>query len=542
MTTYTGTGSGPYGIAFDGTNMWTANYGGSSVTKITPSGTMTTYTGTGANPLAIAFDGANMWTPNQGNNSVTKITVGAYSSVTIPSSTWTYVAATINASNTYNLYINGALNQNCVTTIKPLSVCGNAANSFSGTMAYLMNSATTAPFYGNIDELRVSSTARSSGWIATEYSNQSNPSAFYTISQPNPAPTLTSIFPTSTVAGTGQLTITATGINFMSSSTIDWNGSALATTYVSSSSLSAVVSSTYVASAGTSSITIVNPTPGGGTSGSQTFTTVTGVTNISSVANQHWAWSDAIGWIDLYGTHNIFVTSTQLTGYASSSIGYISFDCGTSPSGNVCSTSNYKVTNNGGGTLSGWAWNDSIGWISLSCTNTSTCGTSNYDVYIDSSGNFHGFAWNDSIGWISFNCLDISASFCTNTSNYEVVTAWAPPGAKVGMLDSATFDTSSTSGGELNSVIWQGSLNGLPAGDVAFQFAVSNSTSGPWAFTGPDGTASTTYSGNPATPIPITNYTAYVGYRYFRYRVILTTNSTQNISPQVTGVSVDWSP
>lgn len=34
---------------------------------------------------------------------------------------------------------------------------------------------------GHIDELRVSSVVRSSGWIANEYANQSNPSGFYTI-------------------------------------------------------------------------------------------------------------------------------------------------------------------------------------------------------------------------------------------------------------------------------------------------------------------------------------------------------------------------
>ena len=47
MTNYTGTGSHPYEIAFDGTNMWTSNYGRNSVTKVFPNGTMTTYTGTG---------------------------------------------------------------------------------------------------------------------------------------------------------------------------------------------------------------------------------------------------------------------------------------------------------------------------------------------------------------------------------------------------------------------------------------------------------------------------------------------------------------
>ncbi|HUZ92624.1 MAG TPA: hypothetical protein VNG29_01350, partial [Candidatus Paceibacterota bacterium] len=72
-TTYTGTGSGPEGIAFDGTNMWTANFGDNSVTKITPTGAMTTYTGTGSGPERIAFDGTNMWTTNNTVNSVTKV-------------------------------------------------------------------------------------------------------------------------------------------------------------------------------------------------------------------------------------------------------------------------------------------------------------------------------------------------------------------------------------------------------------------------------------------------------------------------------------
>jgi hypothetical protein len=34
---------------------------------------------------------------------------------------------------------------------------------------------------GLLDEVRISKTARSAGWIATEYNNQSNPSSFYTV-------------------------------------------------------------------------------------------------------------------------------------------------------------------------------------------------------------------------------------------------------------------------------------------------------------------------------------------------------------------------
>jgi hypothetical protein len=73
MTTYSGSGNTPLAIAFDGTNMWTANTYDNSVTKITPTGSMTTYSGTGGMPVAIAFDGTNMWTANDLGFSVTKI-------------------------------------------------------------------------------------------------------------------------------------------------------------------------------------------------------------------------------------------------------------------------------------------------------------------------------------------------------------------------------------------------------------------------------------------------------------------------------------
>ena len=74
MATYTGAGQHPVAIAFDGVNMWTANFGDKSVTKISPQGATTTYIGTGSNPSSIAFDGVNMWTANMMDDSVTKIT------------------------------------------------------------------------------------------------------------------------------------------------------------------------------------------------------------------------------------------------------------------------------------------------------------------------------------------------------------------------------------------------------------------------------------------------------------------------------------
>jgi hypothetical protein len=83
MTNYSVPGN-PESIAFDGTNMWTANYGGGSVSKITASGTVTTYGGLGGSPSGVAFDGTNIWVSNYGGNSVSKITsVGATSTFAV---------------------------------------------------------------------------------------------------------------------------------------------------------------------------------------------------------------------------------------------------------------------------------------------------------------------------------------------------------------------------------------------------------------------------------------------------------------------------
>lgn len=59
--------------------------------------------------------------------------------------------------------------------------------------------------------------------------------------------------------------------------------------------------------------------------------------------------------------------------------------------------------------VSGWAWSDNIGWISLNCINTNGCGASDYGVSIDPvTGNMAGYAWSDNIGWISFNAAETS--------------------------------------------------------------------------------------------------------------------------------------
>ncbi len=91
-------------------------------------------------------------------------------------------------------------------------------------------------------------------------------------SSSNPAPILGSINPSSAVAGSAAVTISASGSGFVSGSTIDWNGSALPSTFVSASQLSASLPASDLAAAGTAKVTVASPAPGGGMSAALTFT------------------------------------------------------------------------------------------------------------------------------------------------------------------------------------------------------------------------------------------------------------------------------
>jgi len=83
----------------------------------------------------------------------------------------------------------------------------------------------------------------------------------------NPVPQVNQpLVPASTAPGGPPFTLTMNGTGFVSGSGVNWNGTALATSFVSESQLTADVPATDIAVAGTASVTVVNPAPGGGTS------------------------------------------------------------------------------------------------------------------------------------------------------------------------------------------------------------------------------------------------------------------------------------
>jgi hypothetical protein len=281
-------------------------------------------------------------------------------------------------------------------------------------------------------------------------------------------------------------------------------------------------------------------------------------TNISATTNEHFAWNPAIGWVDFYTPMTLNVKNTKIEGYASSSFGEISFDCATTPSGNICAQSNYGVCNgtdatrnsdgscpnaDASGDLSGFAWNDKIGWISMRGSSPS------YGVSIASNGIFSGYAWNDAVGWISFNSSNPNHS---SSTDYKVVTTWIRT-TSIGYLESSIYDTQKTGGVLLNNIVWRGTKAGGTGECVDFQIAASNSPSGPWVYKGPNsqlgdyyGASCTTGANggigcaNPGEPICIKK-TDFSNYRYFRYKVRVQTNFSQK-SPEINDIILNWSP
>lgn len=92
---------------------------------------------------------------------------------------------------------------------------------------------------------------------------QINPSA----AAENPVPFLNqTLAPTAVSPGNAGFTLSVSGTGFVSGATIDFNAAPLTTTFVDSEHLSAAVPADDVATAGTASVSVMNPTPGGGRS------------------------------------------------------------------------------------------------------------------------------------------------------------------------------------------------------------------------------------------------------------------------------------
>ncbi len=88
----------------------------------------------------------------------------------------------------------------------------------------------------------------------------------------NPVPVLSTVSPQTLIAGSSGTVLTVTGSSFQPTSVVTWNGSNRATTYVSAAQLTATILASDIAATGTAQVTVITPTPGGGTSAPATVT------------------------------------------------------------------------------------------------------------------------------------------------------------------------------------------------------------------------------------------------------------------------------
>src|SRR5579864_8994210 len=101
---------------------------------------------------------------------------------------------------------------------------------------------------------------------------------------PNPVPSIASLSPSSTSPGGGAFTLAVNGSNFTSASTVQWNGSARTTSYMSPSQLTASIPANDTATAGTANVTVFNPAPAGGTSQPVSFKISNLVPSVSNLS------------------------------------------------------------------------------------------------------------------------------------------------------------------------------------------------------------------------------------------------------------------
>jgi len=117
----------------------------------------------------------------------------------------------------------------------------------------------------------------------------------------NPLPTITALNPASAFTGDASFTMGVIGTNFVSGAIVRWGTTNLATTFQSSTLLTAAVPASLITSAGTASITVLNPTPGGGTSNALIFAINNPVPSLTGLGFTTIAAGGGAGTLDITG-------------------------------------------------------------------------------------------------------------------------------------------------------------------------------------------------------------------------------------------------
>lgn len=234
----------------------------------------------------------------------------------------------------------------------------------------------------------------------------SNPANFTITSGSNPVPTISSLDQTCAPVGAQAFTLGVTGLNFVASSVVRWNGSDLPTTLVNSFNgpmVTAQVPASDIAATGPVAITVFNPAPGGGSSNSLTFTIATGGAFPQSIALDpagQFAYVANGGCADAFAGNVSMYTINPTTGALTSIGSPAPADFGphsvtVDPSGKFAYVANdgaFEVT---GGSVSMYTINATTGALTSAGTIASPCAPppspgscAPFSVAVDPSGKF----------------------------------------------------------------------------------------------------------------------------------------------------------
>lgn len=150
--------------------------------------------------------------------------------------------------------------------------------------------------------------------------SSSSPSSAPPTQSNNVIPTIASITPTVTTAGATQLSIAVSGTGFVDGSAVRWNGTAIATTFSTDTSVTATVPASDLADGGTAAITVFNPAPGGGSSAAVSFTVNNPSPVIAAVSPASVVAGSATQTLDLTGTGFVPSSSVAWNGSALATI------------------------------------------------------------------------------------------------------------------------------------------------------------------------------------------------------------------------------
>jgi hypothetical protein len=364
--------------------------------------------------------------------------------------------------------------QPAVTSISPASIVAGSASitltvtgtGFIASSIVNWNGAALTTGFVNATELRATITTADLTTAGTANITVANPDSgggsssaiVFTITATNPVPTITSLAPVSALAGTAPFTLTVNGTNFVLSSVVNWNGTALATTFVSATSVTAQVPAGDIAASGSANITVTNPAPGGGTSGTWTFPINNPVPAISSLSpasatagggtftvtvnGSNFVGASVVNW---NGTAlpTTFVSAVQITAQV--------------PASDVSNTgsANVTVTNPtpGGGTSAAWAYpiNNPVPAIASLLPTSASVGGAAFALTVNGS-NFVGGSV------IKWNGTALTTTFVSSSQ----ITAQVPAGDIASSGTANVTVTNPTPGGGTSGTTTFSIGNGLP--------------------------------------------------------------------------------